>query len=179
MKLTYYSLSLLLVILIPVSGILAQENVDPLLTKKTFGLSSAELVGFVKYDPEEALDKMKFRRKEELDAVNYLFHNYNAQMDSLAYLYQVPLKNISSEFAQTSLTSQSTGDFRALKEFYEFVEVSTFQLKAEAEKIEEKLNASLSLFLTESQLRHWKHYQKRQKKKAKPRLPMPMSGPIA
>ena len=169
-----------LVLLVPLllvieEHVFAQEKVS---FKEIMGLSAAELAGFVKYDPEEVLKKMKFERKGEWDRVAYLFHNYNAQMDSLAYVNRLPLISISTEYEMTSDRAVETGNYKPLVEFYEFVNLSTSSMKEEAEKIETNLNSSLSLFLSESQYHHWILYQKKVKKKLKPRLPMPMSGPI-
>lgn len=163
-------LSIQLILAISSDGI-AQEKIIPPIEK---------VLRVVHFDVDQVSDKIRFDSESQLNTVfEYCFATYEQEVLEMEETNQEQIDAAFSSFEKRESEVEDLMDFDQVSENLQILKAEISPFQKELDGIELKLDSGLKLILTEKQYHKWEHYFAKQKKAAKPKMPMPMAGPTA
>ncbi|GAB3218710.1 hypothetical protein [Algoriphagus aestuariicola] len=138
-----------------------------------------ELIGLIKYDHQEAAEKMGISRSSaSFDKFDRLLQDHDAKVDGIVKSHQDLFEGLYALKAQYEERATLLQDFQPLVELIHLMYEKLRPIADEVAKESEYLDILVAHVLQDKQFRKWKRYRVKVKKRRGPRYPRPMAGPL-
>ncbi len=142
--------------------------------------SPEELIGLIKYDHQEAAEKVGISRSSaSFDKFDRLLQDHDARVDGIVKSHRDLFEGLHALKAQYEERATMLQDFQPLVELIHLMDEKLRPIADEVAKESEYLDILVAHVLQDKQYRKWKRYQVKVKKRHGPRYPRPMAGPFA